>query len=255
MNIKFINIELNNFLSFSHIIFDLNQSGFISIKGRNSNIIDSSLSNGSGKSALFDGIFWALTGQTIRGTKDVANIFINNGVNVKLLFEIDSNKYYIIRSKDDPTYRTNLKIFKNDLDISGKGIRDSEKILETELPDLSTQLLGSVILLGQGLPQRFSNNTPSGRKEILEKLSKSDYMIEDLKMKFSQRKTYINQEQRRIEDELLTYNTINKSLHSDLDQLEKNEQSLIQISEEEYNQRKIDIENQLKDVQILLRNQ
>ena len=44
----------------------------------------------------------------------------------------------------------------------------SSKILQEELPDLTSTLLTSVIIFGQGLPQRFSNNTPSGRKEILE---------------------------------------------------------------------------------------
>ena len=84
-----------------------------------------------------------------------------------------------------------MKIIRNGEDVSGKGIRDSEKLLSEYLPDLTSSFLGSVIILGQGLPQRFSNNTPSGRKDVLEKLSKSDFMIEDLKQKVSDRKTQI----------------------------------------------------------------
>ena len=73
-------------------------------------------------------------------------------------------------------------------DCSGKGIRDSEKLLAQYLPDITASLLGSVIILGQGLPQKFTNNSPSGRKEVLEKLSKSDFMIEDLKSRVTSRR-------------------------------------------------------------------
>ena len=93
------------------------------------------------------------------------------------------------------------------IDDSIKGIRDSEKLLSQFLPDLTPQLLGSVILLGQGLPQRFTNNTPSGRKEVLEKLSKSDFMIEDIKEKLSNRKTILSDDVRQYEDTILKLST------------------------------------------------
>ena len=115
----------------------MDRQGFILVKGINQNSVDSASSNGSGKSALFDGIFWILTGETIRGSKDVANIYAKCGVHGKLIFSVDNDNYQIIRSKDDFVYKTNLKIIKNDIDISGKGIRDSEKILATELPDVT----------------------------------------------------------------------------------------------------------------------
>ena len=92
----------------------------------------------------------------------------------------------------------------NGEDVSGKGIRDSEKLLQQYLPDLTSSLLGSVIILGQGLPQKFTNNTPSGRKEVLEKLSKSDFMIEDLKEKVARRKTDLTRELRCYEDALIS---------------------------------------------------
>ena len=93
-------------------------------------------------------------------------------------------------------------------------IRDTEKILEEYLPDLTSQLLGSVIILGQGLPQRFSNNTPSGRKEVLEKLSKSDYMIEDIKNKLSNRKAVLSDDLRKTEDKILSLSS-KKGVHQD----------------------------------------
>ena len=100
-----------------------------------------------------------------------------------------------------------LKIQKNGVDISGKGLRQSEALLEEYLPDLTSSLIGSVIVLGQGLPQKFTNNSPSGRKEVLEKLFKSDFMIQDLKNRISARKNELNEELRKVQDDKLVANT------------------------------------------------
>ena len=65
--------------------------------------------------------------------------------------------------------------------------------------------------MGQGLPQRFTNNSPSGRKELLEKLSKSNFMIEDLKDKVSERKKNLNNSLREVEDKILILTTEKKN--------------------------------------------
>lgn len=80
-----------------------------------------------------------------------------------------------------------LKIFKNGKDISGKTLTESENILRQVLPEVSLDVVCSVILFSQGLPHKFSNNTPSGRKEILEKLSNNDIMLYDIKARVENR--------------------------------------------------------------------
>ena len=196
MNICFQKVTLHNFLSFGDAEVDLNDSSYTLVSGINNCKLDLAKSNGSGKSSLWESIIWVLTGDTIRGTKDVVNRYGKDGTYVELTFKIDKNDYKIIRYKDYSNIGTNLKLYINNEDKSGKGIRDTEKLLEQYLPDINSSLLGSVIILGQGLPQRFTNNTPSGRKEVLEKLSKSDFMIEDIKSKLSNRKQYLNDELR-----------------------------------------------------------
>lgn len=204
MNIQFETLKLSNFLSLGSVEVDLRERGFVLVEGVNKNTIDNARSNGAGKSSLFEGIVWILTGDTIRGTKDVVNKIVGRSTCGELEFTIDGNKYKIIRYKEDLTYGNGLKVFFNGEDVSGKGVRDSSKILEQYLPDLNAQLLGSVIVLGQGLPQRFTNNTPSGRKEILEQLSKSDFMIEDIKNKLSMRRVDVNTELRNVKDSILS---------------------------------------------------
>ena len=143
-------------------------------------------------------------------------MFAEGGTEVTLKFSVDNDEYIISRYKEHKKFKTDLKIFINDVDKSGKGVRDSQKLLESYLPDLTSSLIGSVILLGQGLPQRFTNNTPSGRKEVLEKLSKSDFMIEDLKRRLQERKSYLSSELRKAEDSALTMETKKSTLQNQI---------------------------------------
>ena len=204
MNINFDRIIISNFLSIGQADIDLKDNGYVLVKGVNNHTQDSALSNGSGKSTIFEAIIWCICGETLRGSKNVTNINGDDGALVELFFRIDSENYHIIRSKDNSEYKTNLKLFVDDKDISGKGIRDTEKILSETLPELTSSFIGSVIILGQGMPQKFTNNSPSGRKEVLEKLSKSDFMIEDLKKRVSDRKSVIQKQLREHEYNLLS---------------------------------------------------
>lgn len=203
MKIKFKKVILNNFLSFKKAEVDLNDRGYTLISGINENPDDLAKSNGSGKSSLLESINWCLTGETIRGSSDVKRIGSESECSVRLLFTCDGNEYDLTRTKDP----SNLILIVNGEDKSGKGIRDTSKILSEYLPDITPSLLGSVIILGQGLPQRFTNNTPSGRKEVLEKLSKSDFMIEDLKKRILDRKSTLNENKRTLEDNNLKLTT------------------------------------------------
>ena len=73
MNIQFTKLELQNFMSYDKATINLDGCGYTLVQGENNNAEDSAKSNGSGKSALFEGIFYALFGETIRGSKDIIN--------------------------------------------------------------------------------------------------------------------------------------------------------------------------------------
>ena len=208
-------------MSFGYAELDLDNQGFVRIDGINNSLIDGATSNGAGKTSCFEAIMWCLQGETIRKSKQVTNINGDDGAYVELDFTADGTNYKLIRTKDHSKYKTNLKIFINGEDKSGKGIRDSEQYLTQYLPELSAQMISSVIILGQGLPMRFTNNTPAGRKEVLESLSQSDFMIEDLKAKLLKRKSVLqdtlnnlNLEQARCQTEKnLIQNIITQTEH------------------------------------------
>lgn len=231
MNICFKTLKIHNFMSFADAEIKLDNQGYTLVSGVNNCKLDSAKSNGSGKSSIWESIIWTLTGETIRGTKDIINHFGTDGAYTELTFNIDKDEYKIIRYKEYSNIGTNLKIYINGQDKSGKGIRDSEKLLEQYLPDITSDLIGSVIILGQGLPQRFTNNTPSGRKEVLEKLSKSDFMINDIKDKLSKRKTELNEELRKVEDNTLASTSKKQILEQQLVKLNQEKLELTNTSD------------------------
>lgn len=214
-NIYFKKITLSNFMSYEKAELFLNRQGNILVGGINNNPDDNAKSNGCGKSSLFSALSWCLTGETVSGAKEVSNIYTSGKTIVTVNFELDSVEYEITRTKNP----SNLFIYINGENKSGKGIRDTEKLLHEYIPQISSSLLNSVIILGQGLPQRFTNNTPSGRKEILEKLSNSDFMISDLKDRLSVRKSELASQLRDIQDNNLSLNTSIKINTSNIERL------------------------------------
>lgn len=225
MNIQFNVIEIFNFMSIQHEKIDLDCSGFISVVGVNKNNIDGALSNGSGKSSIFEALVWVLTGDTLRQTRDIVNKYSDGGTYVDVKFSCNDVEYELLRSKDHSKYGTNLKIYIDGEDKSGKGIRDSEKLLSTYLPELTPSLISSVIVLGQGLPNRFSNNTAVGRKEVLEKLTQSDFMLQDIKERLQNRKSIVDSKAKVIETNIASltaeYNTYGRTIEEDTEELSK----------------------------------
>lgn len=203
MHIKIKKVILHNFLSYGHAEVELEGKHYCLVSGINNDKKDNATSNGAGKSSWGSAISFALTGETIQGVSSgLKNLNIAEDLcYVELEFSVDKDEYKITRYKNP---KSDLKIIVNDKDVSGKGIRESEAVLNKYLPDLTSQLIGSIIILGQGLPYKFSNNTPSGRKEVLEKLSKSDFMIQDLKDRVAERSKNLGQQLRTVEDELLS---------------------------------------------------
>lgn len=204
MTIKFKKVHIHHFMSIGDAEVNLNDRGYCLVEGVNRNPKDAAKSNGSGKSTIFNAICYALVGETTNGLKsNLGNIVFNDGCWVELEFDADGKSYKLLRSTQDKKLGSDLKITEDNVDKSGKTLRESQAILNELLPDLTSNLVGSVILLGQGLPQKFTNNTPSGRKEVLESLSKSDFMIADVKERLNKRLSAVNNEYRKYEDEIL----------------------------------------------------
>lgn len=206
MTINFEKIIIKNFLSFGYSELDLKNKGYCLVTGENHFKKDNALSNGSGKSTIWSAISYALTGETIQGlSSNLYNINVEDEEQgyVILYFNFDGANYEIQRIFKP---KNDLKIKVNNEDKSGKGIREGEKILSDLLPDINADLLKTSIIIGQGMPCKFSSFSPSGRKELLEKLTKSDFMIEDVKNRIANRQVVLGEDLRQVENNNIQVN-------------------------------------------------
>lgn len=227
--LDFGKIKLKNFRSYKEAELNLRDRGFCLISAENHCKTDNAGSNGSGKSSIVEAICFALTGET---TNEVSKGLVNNQASKDedAYVELELNKdrdNYIIKRILAP--KSDMRITKNGQDISGKGIRESQAILEKELPDVDHDLIASTIVLGQSMPYKFSSFAPSGRKELLEKLTKSDFMIEDMKKRVAERLDELNKKLREDEDSLLLNNSKLSQVKNELRQLEYTRDNSVSI--------------------------
>lgn len=207
MSLVFNKVILHNFGSYNHAEINLQNRGFCLVSGENNYEKDNALSNGAGKSFIWNAICFALTGVTLTGLhSNLKNINIPDDNTCFVTLDFMSGKdTYIITRYIAP--KSDLEISKNGIDVSGKGIKESSKKLEELLPDITHELIASTIILGQGMPSKFSSFSPSGRKELLEKLTKSDFMLEDMRERVNTRQTVLTDKIREYEDSILVSKT------------------------------------------------
>lgn len=177
MVVKFKSIVIDNFFSIGHAEVDLSDRGFVLVRGIN-NESDTPQSNGSGKSSIFDAIFFTLCGETLRGATEVVNEHGNGECKCFLSLEVNNNDYKIIRTKSGS--KSNCSVYENDELLSDQ-LKKSQEIINKILPSLTSDILGSIVLLGQGLPYKFSSLSPIRRKELLESLSGSTGQVDKVK--------------------------------------------------------------------------
>lgn len=201
--LDFEKIILHNFGSYGHAELDLKSRGFCLVSGQNHFKKDNAFSNGSGKSLIWNAICYAITGETLTGLqKNLKNVNVQDDAKgyVTLIFKVNNDEYKITRTFEP---KSDLQIIQNDADVSGGTFRDSEKKLSNLLPDLTKDYIASTVIIGQGMPNAFSKLSPSGRKELLENLTGTDFMIEDIKNKIQLRAEALGRQIRDCEDGLL----------------------------------------------------
>ncbi len=249
---KFQRIALHNFLSFEDTEITLDNRGFVLVSGMNNDSNDvSQSSNGSGKSSIFSAICYALTGETSTGaTSDLKNKFCSNddGMYVDLTFFVGEDEYEIIRSNEYETHGNNLKIFINGENKSGKGFRESQQLLDLYLPEISAENIGNTFLFAQSLPYKLSRYWPAKRKELLERLAGTEFLVEELKNKLAARKDTLTSLKQTSNDRIIEQDTKLKSYEHQLASVKKEFASLVDPSQEildQLNKDIVDLDNQI----------
>jgi DNA repair exonuclease SbcCD ATPase subunit len=150
-------LHLDGWLSYDKASFTLNSKGVTLIKG---NI-------GSGKSAIFEAIFYLLFGKTIRD-KDSVNSLVNKildgGYDISLELKINGTPYKIqeIRNRT----KKGLYFYKADTPIVGISDTETRKLILAEL-GISASEFKSIAFFGQKQSQIMLTGTPGERASAL----------------------------------------------------------------------------------------
>ena len=247
MDIRFKELDIENFRSIDKAHIVLENQGTVIVKGINE-YEDNATSNGSGKSSIFEAIVFALFDETSSGEKDVANRIINNGFCVNLKLEINGIEYTIVRESKKGN-KSIVVLYKNDVDISARNKTDTNKLIQ-DLLSINKNIFLDSVFLSQSVSTNLASLSPTQRKERLEILTNTDIIINNFKEKLKEQQT--NFESICVDTE----KNINK-IQGNIDSLQNQKQNIqIKIDEinEQIRQRDLlgnveDIEKQLKELQ------
>lgn len=185
MYLRFTNVEIEGFQSIGESNINLDNQGIVFIKGINE-YDDLTDSNGSGKSSIFESIYWAIFGKTTKGVSKVANRYTKNGCCVTVSFNIDSDSYVIRRSISHKDYGTSLDLIQNGTSMAGRNKTDTEKLIQNSiLKEFDQDIFLSIVFLSQGYNNRLSVLSPSSRKDRLESLAQLSVKISEFKSSLS----------------------------------------------------------------------
>lgn len=128
MSLMFDNIRIENFGSIGEIELCLNEPGVHVIIGINK---DSGGSNGSGKSTIWEALFWTLYGKTTKLSGRSLDSLVNNKTSGDLKVTINLTKknvkYRIVRKIESKKH--SVEIFRNDQDATLKDIIDNNELI------------------------------------------------------------------------------------------------------------------------------
>jgi len=172
---KITRLKLNNFLSYKEQEFsDFDGPALILIEGHNK---DQGDSNGSGKSSVFDGISWALFGQTLRDSKtdNVINRDAKKaGCSVELDVEVQGKVFQIVRFYGHPSEKNNLYLKEDGTDVTLGTTTLTQKFLKKAI-GIDFDLFRCTVVFAQGETFKFIDETDKKQKEILSKIMRIDF--------------------------------------------------------------------------------
>lgn len=243
MDIRFKELDIENFRSINKAHIVLENQGTVIVRGINE-YEDNATSNGSGKSSIFEAIVFALFEETSSGEKDVANRIINNGFCINLKLEIDGIEYTIVRESKKGN-KSVVVIYKNDVDISARNKTDTNKLIQ-DLLGINKNIFLDSVFLSQSVSTNLASLSPTQRKERLEILTNTDITINNFKEKLKEQQT--NFESICVDTE----KNINK-IQGNIDSLQNQKQN-IQIKIDEINEqiRQRDLLGNVEDIEIQL---
>jgi DNA repair exonuclease SbcCD ATPase subunit len=164
-------LTIRNFLGIGEGEITFDQSGVVLIEGLNHDS-PSSISNGAGKSSIFEALFWVLFGKTKRGL--TGDDVVNNVGGKNCRVELEFDDYLVVRTRKDHELGAAL-LFKQRTgdgeakwkDLTLGTVRDTQKLIEDAIK-VSELTFSKVAYFGQGDIKGFAGLSDSDLKKVFE---------------------------------------------------------------------------------------
>ena len=171
---EFEKLVIKNFLSFQAEEFvGFDQNHLVLVEGEN---LDEGGSNGSGKSAIWDAIAWALFGQTTRGLKgdEVIHRRIGKNCSVEVCFK-NQGRGFLVRRYRKCDRGDGLSVV-----CDGRTLDKGTSVLTQEYLckelGIDFDLFRCTVLFAQGETFNFVDASNKDQKDILSKILKIDFL-------------------------------------------------------------------------------
>lgn len=249
MNIVFKTLEIDNFQSIGHAKIELDERGTTIIKGIN-NYEENTDSNGSGKSSIFEALYFSLFGKTTTGLTNVSNRYTNKDYKISLEFILDDVTYKIIRNG------TKVTLLQNDEDISRRNKSDTDTFIKDNILKISPEIFLNIIYLSQGFKSRLSALTAGGRKDQIEEIIGTSEITESFRVEVQNLKEKLNNELNEVNNKISYNNGTISQININKDNYQKEinrilEERKLQPSKEEINNKISELkqEQQIKELE------
>lgn len=192
--IKLTKLIMQNFLSHANSEIELpTYDGLTLIEGKTHDGRYSS--NGSGKSTIIEGIYYAFTGKTLRGlTSDaVVNRQADKDTVVTLQFRSNHSTYIVNRYRKHSQFGNDLKLFKDGEDISRRTATETQSVLD-EIIELPNDILSSIMIMGEGMTSRFTQLSDPDKKKLLENTIRLSHNIDNAREETKNRLKKVEQD-------------------------------------------------------------
>jgi len=170
-----VKLSIQNFLSHDKSDVDFGRFNVALILGSFNN--NSDQSNGAGKSAIFEAIFWALFGKSRHKKKDGVVKKDKKLCKVEFVFDVDGTQYRITRMRDKTVGESDV-VFEQWTGTDWKNIScDTNTATDDRICtviNLNSEVFLNSVYFKQNDISMFAEAKPSERKDILKALLKMD---------------------------------------------------------------------------------
>lgn len=173
--IKLNRITLVNFLSYKKQIHNFRE-GVTLVRGEIEN--NPALSNGAGKTALAEGIFWCLFGKSLRDITldELVNAQAGEGCEVHLLLEDDNGEFQVSRYRRHPDFANKLVVA-----VGGRTVTDGAEEILRQLVPISEAMFANSVMFGRSSRLVLFTRMPDGeKKELIRQVCPQLTKLEDI---------------------------------------------------------------------------